>query len=696
MTERIDLRQLEWRLSGWTPHLWRLMQTAEVGALPSAEVQAVPARVPGSVQLALREAGLLPDWNLPLKWRECEWVENRHWIYETTLPDDWLQPGRIHRLHCEGLDYSGWLFLNGEEIGEFRGTHVPHVFDLTPHLGETGSRLRIVFDLPPRWLGQFGFTSEVREWKARFNYTWDWQPRLVQIGIWDEIRLEITDGHEIGSLVASTEVDPASSVGSLNVSGRVEAPGDWRMRITFRSDPRERPSKSHREGEAPAEPGLGASARLGGSLALPVSSPHGEQRVVPGSLLVQVLTVAAFNDRGFQAHELPVELWWPNGEGAQPLYVVTCTLLDEAGVEHDRVERRVGFRHIEWRPCEGAPEGADPWLCVVNGRRIFLQGVNIPPVLPNFADTTPEQYGKRLATYAELGVNTLRVNGVGFLEKAFFYDLCDELGLLVWQDVPLSSSGVDNVPPDDETSIREVAAILCSFIERRRHHACLLLWCGGNELHARSPEGYGVPMTDAHPLIARLAEVVEAHDPGRRFLPTTATGPRFNADAKDFGKGLHWNTHGPWKLWSTMEAWREYWEADDSLFRAESGAPGASPASVIREYAGGYDPMPVSPENPVWRRPLTWWIEDPAFLGEVGRAPETLEEYVDWSQARQAEALAIAVGACKGRFPRCGGILLWCGHDCHPCAANTSILDIHGDPKPAARALAEIWRSASR
>ena len=269
------------------------------------------------------------------------------------------------------------------------------------------------------------------------------------------------------------------------------------------------------------------------------------------------------------------------------------------------------------------------------------------------------------------------------------------VGLLIWQDAPLSSSGVDNVPPDDEMSIKETAAILRSFIDRRQHHASLLLWCGGNELHSRAPEGYGVPMTTAHPLIKRFADIVHECDPLARFLPTTATGPRFNADAKDFGKGLHWNTHGPWKMWGDMAAWREYWQADNSLFRAESGAPGAAPAEIIRQYAGEFDPMPVSEENPVWRRPLTWWVEADAFAAEHGRAAETLEEYVTWSQARQAEALSIAVGACKERFPRCGGILLWCGHDCYPCPANTSIIDFHGEPKPAALALREIWKRAS-
>ena len=152
-----DLGELDWTLSGWTPHLWRLMQTVEVGALPAAEVKRIAAPVPGSVQKALRDGGILPDWNLTDSARACEWVENRHWIYEATLPEDWLESGSVYRLVCQGLDYSGWVFLNSKEIGAFRGTHVPHHFDLTPHLAPTANVLRIVFDLPPRWLGQFGF-----------------------------------------------------------------------------------------------------------------------------------------------------------------------------------------------------------------------------------------------------------------------------------------------------------------------------------------------------------------------------------------------------------------------------------------------------------------------------------------------------------------------------------------------------------
>jgi len=210
--------------------------------------------------------------------------------------------------------------------------------------------------------------------------------------------------------------------------------------------------------------------------------------------------------------------------------------------------------------------------------------------------------------------------------------------LLIWQDVPLSSSGVENIPPDDTDSIRAVGQILRSFIARRQHHAALLLWCGGNELHEVAPEGYGRPMTVAHPLLAHLDAIVRERDPGRRFIPTTATGPRFYAHPQDLGKGILGNVHGPWKVWGTMAEWKEYWQKDDALFRAETGAPGAAPAEIIRQYAGDFEPFPISETSPVWRRPLTWWIEVDAFKAEHGREPQSLEEYVAWSQARQPDS----------------------------------------------------------
>jgi beta-mannosidase len=289
-----------------------------------------------------------------------------------------------------------------------------------------------------------------------------------------------------------------------------------------------------------------------------------------------------------------------------------------------------------------------------------LQGVNWTPIRPNFADVSEEDYRQRLTLYQEMGCNVVRVWGGAYLEKTCFYDLCDALGLLVWQEFPLCSSGVENWPPADAASIEALCQIATSYIERRRHHVSLLLWCGGNELQA--VPGDGGPLTEETvPLIAALGHVVATLDPGRRFLPTSPSGPRFDRHVEETGKHVHWDVHGPWVAHGTLDTeWTRYWQTDDALFRSEVGAPGASSGELIRKYTGEAPSFPANEGTALWRR-TSWWIEWDQFLAEHSRVPWHLDDYVQWSQQRQAAALAIAARACKDRFPQCGGFIVWTG-----------------------------------
>jgi beta-mannosidase len=673
-----NLSQLHWQLAGFVPEQWRFSNLGDIAASAFSDVPALPARVPGSVQEALRVAGVIPDWNNGLDARQCEWVESRQWVFQAKLPAKWVKNARQLHLRCDGLDYAGWVYVNGHEAGAFRGAFTPHVFNLTPHLRRRGNLLQIIFDVPPRWLGQFGRTSQMTDWKPRFNYTWDWTARLVQIGIWDAITLEASDDPVFESLRCVTEVDAATGLGSVRVIAAVSDDARCSVEVTIED------AAGRDLTPRPAVPLLSGGLRPPSRPEeLPVHAPDAGHRPAGSEKLDILLT------------NLPIELWQPNGLGHQPLYTVRCRLIGPEGRVYDAQTRQVGFRRIEWRPCEGAPAAADPWICVVNGQPLFLQGVNWTPIRPNFADVTEAEYRKRLELYRDLGCNLLRVWGGAFLEKACFYRICDELGLLVWQEFPLSSSGVDNWPPEDARSIAEMAEIAASYIARRQHHACLLLWCGGNELQGDlkgNKMGSGKPVDATHPLIARFSQIVAEMDPGRRFLPTSSSGPRFGARAEDFGKGLHWDVHGPWKMPGTLAEWQSYWDGDDALFRSETGAPGASPVEIIERYRGDFATLPGSADNPLWRR-TSWWIEWPTFVAEQGREPASLEEFVAWSQARQAEALRIAAAACKGRFPRCGGFLVWMGHDSFPCTANTAIVDFDGRAKPAAVALGKVFHS---
>lgn len=407
-----DLGQLQWKLSGFAPYLWKIKGLPNLDRADDAEVRTIDAPVPGSVQLALLRARIIPDWNIALNARAAEWVENRDWVYQTDIPDEWIQKGNHLWLRCAGLDYAGNILLNGRTVLPFKGSFIPYEVDLKPYLKPTGNVLQIWFQTPPRWLGEFGYTSQMTEWKVRFNYYWDWTSRLVQTGIWDKITLEAVDAGEILDVKSAASVDIESKQGKLRLNTR--ATGGSSVYVALRD----------------------------------------------GDRIIREETVSVKKASEISWDHLPIELWWPNGMGAQPLYTVEIRLLDQQQQVLDARDTRVGFRHVEWKHTQGAPDHAWPYLCVVNGKPVFLFGVNWTPIRPNFADLVEEDYRKRVTLYRDLGMTMLRVWGGAFLEKQWFYDFCDEMGLLVWQEFPLSSSGLDNYPPDDPASISSSLALM--------------------------------------------------------------------------------------------------------------------------------------------------------------------------------------------------------------------------------------------
>lgn len=630
-----NLETNKWQLSGWTPDMWRLSQSMELGSVSKPEVACVPCRVPGSAQKALRDAGILPDWNVGLNARLCEWVENRHWMYETRLPE--VAAADAARIRFEGLDGHGEVWIDRQKVLDFNNAFLPYEADLTGALGPDRERiLRVIFLCSPRFLGQTGYTSRITDWKPRFNYTWDWMPRLVQIGIFGTVTLEVGDTEPLKDIGVFTTFDPTDSAGSVHFRG--------------------------------LEPSVTAVLRDGETEIASMGQQDGD----------------------WTWKDLRVERWEPNGNGVAQLY----TLELSAGT--DKRTMRVGFRDIVWKSCKGAALDADPWLCCVNGRDTFLQGVNWTPIRPNFADLTQADYRLRLEVYRKMGMNCVRIWGGGFAEHLWLYELCDEMGILVWQDFPLSSSGLDNWPPESEGVMDVAISIAEQSIRRLRHHACLFLWCGGNELQGGmdgGKEGIGLPATLGHPLLARFAEAVMKGDPPRRFVATTSSGPRFTAAGADFGKNLHWDVHGPWAVDHVdIKPWQDYWRKDDALFRSEMGNAGAQPADLMETYLGDCDFRHASVENPYWQR-VIFWFELGQFLESWGERPWGIQDYVEWSQTRQGDKLAFAIQTYKARFPACGGMILWMGHDAFPCPVNTSLLDFLGRPKPACAKITEALRN---
>ncbi|HPO86379.1 MAG TPA: glycoside hydrolase family 2 TIM barrel-domain containing protein [Candidatus Hydrogenedentes bacterium] len=643
----IDLSRLEWSLRGWRPNF--CAQAQGIDTFAGAEVGPFKAYVPGSVQRALLEAGVIPDWRVGVNSRACEWVEHRQWQFTTEIPAGTVPPGETAWLEAQGLDYAGWIYVDSHQAGYFEGTLLPHRFDLTPWLSDgKAHRLHILFEEPPPEQGQCGYTSRSRYFKPRYNYSWDWCPRIVPIGVWDTLvlRTGVTASFELTAL--RTQLDDDNSTGTLDVV------------ISFSGDP--------------TACQVGVVLRDGSN----VLAMHSDK--------------LNCGENRLELQRLTVKPWWPNLHGEPTTYTVECYATDGNGNTLWRESRTVGFRRIDWQPCEGAPEGAEPWVCVVNDKPIFLQGANWVPPLDLYADATEEDYCRLIELYRDMGANVLRVWGGGILEKEIFYTLCDQAGILVWQEFPLSSSGLENYPPEDPCAIETVKTIAASYIRRRAHHPSLLLWCGGNELTSKPPAV--VPIDSSHPCIAALRDAVHQLDPGRRFIPTSPSGPRFCADATDYGKGIHHDIHGPWGMgqFANMDEWRSYWAGDDSLFRSEVGMPAAVDEELLRQYAGSVPIWP--PETEYWQHTAQWWGQWARYRGVLENLSEkeAIQKYIELTQRDQAEAYEIAARACKNRFPRCGGFIIWMGHDLFPCPANNNVIDFARRPKPAYYALQRVFR----
>ncbi|HWB53019.1 MAG TPA: hypothetical protein VG722_02465, partial [Tepidisphaeraceae bacterium] len=189
---KIQLSRLKWQVRGFRPYYWFKRKAIEHTSHFQPDIQAVPAVIPGSAQTALRKAKKLPDWNVGNDSLLCQWAEHFQWEFFVDLPKLKFKPADKIVLHCEGLDYSGWIAVDGRHVAEFSGALIRHRFDLTEHLSDgKAHQLSILFDLPPEEQGQAGYTSRTHFFKPRYNFSWDWTPRFVPIGIWDNLWLEV-------------------------------------------------------------------------------------------------------------------------------------------------------------------------------------------------------------------------------------------------------------------------------------------------------------------------------------------------------------------------------------------------------------------------------------------------------------------------------------------------------------------------
>ncbi len=613
----------------------------------------LPATVPGSVQHDLWQAGEIADPYIGRNSLSAEWASQRTWVYRKTFTVDEAYRGQRAYLRFAGVDYDAEFFLNGESLGRHRGMFTPAEFEVSHRLRFDGENvLAVVIEPAPHEQPQIGRTSLVQTRKARMNYWWDFCPRLVHLGIWDRVSLEFTGAARIADVWARPRLNADFTQATVDVQTTLDCVHATTL-----------------------------------ALSVVLRDPAGAV-IAEYSELCRVQH-HAIHWRAELAVPAP-QLWWPNGYGAQPLYTAEVRVEDlETGSDAPSATRTVtfGIRAIEFVPNATPDVTARSYTLTVNGRACYIKGWNWVPMDVLYGGERPAKLERLLTLAQRAHVNLLRVWGGGLIEKETFYDLCDRLGILVWQEFTQSSSGIDNIPPDDAAFIADFVAEAEQIIPRKRNHPALAIWCGGNELMWTT----GAPLDERHPLLAVLRDAVARLDPDRYWLPTSSSGPEFSNGLDVIARnplGMH-DVHGPWEHQGLVKQFTLY-NAGQSLFHSEFGVEGLTNLRVLNRVIPPEHQEPVSLENPYWLHLAAWWVKAPVWeemcgpITDVGAA-------VRATQYTQASGLQYAVEADRRRKWQNSGTLPWQFNEPYPMAACTSAVDYDAQPKPVYYAVAHAY-----
>ena len=583
---------------------------------------ALRASVPGGVHSALLKAGIIRDPYILLQNLDCEWVENREWVYERQFDADVSAP------HCdlvfEGINASAQIFLNGVFLGRTENPNISYSFDVKGILRQKDNRLQVVLEAVAREQGQISCGHTTHFMTQRYGYGWDFCTRLVCVGIFRGVYLESYCNISPRSL--RIRVQMCGGEGEVSVQGSAEA--ETRLRVVLGKDGAER----------------------------------AETFSVAGEFCVKLV-------------QPDPQLWYPVGYGEQPLYVLRA----EDAVSGDLLfEGEVGFRSISYRKNEGAPADSAPYTLCVNGREVYLKGVCVLNFDQMTDRVTHEDIEFYLQRAKDCGFNLLRLWGGGLEEEEYFYSVCDRLGLLVWRDFFQSQSdytGAASLDPYFLERLRESAESTVKLLNR---HCCLAFYCGGNELKGEN----FTPVKADHPNIAMLAKIVEEQAPGVLFYPSCANGPNFNYKKNEGNCNHNHNIHGPWTF---AENHFLYYNEGDWLYQGEFGVNGLSDIQTIRKVFCGEENFNYKdPENMLQlNRNIFWWNSYPRDRQYFSRL-RTVQEQVFASQFMQAYGISYAIERNRARAMRCSGCNLWMLNEPYPNSDCASVIDFYKRSKAAA------------
>ena len=622
----------------------KILLAWEVGFAAGADdrpVRWVSATVPGAVQLDWARAEKWPPYWHGDNCKAYRWMEDVWWTYRTRLDAGLVRPGERLFFVCGGVDYQYAVMFNGRQLFAHEGMFTPFELDLTEAAGN-GGMLEIRLQPAPKAPSGKDHRVQARKCaKPAVAYGWDWHPRLIPLGIWEEAYLEYRPEAHLVDCDCTYFLDLAQRTAEIEASVVVSAPAAgsaWRWAL----------------------------------------------RAPDGDIRAQGRGQLEFARSTSTARMSRVELWWPHDQGDQPLYTATFELLDDSGFCLDRQVRRIGFRRVRLVMHEGAWEepaafpksrSHPPMTLEINGRAIFARGTNwVPPEI--FPGTiTSETYRPLLEFAKGANFNLLRCWGGGIVNKRSFFELCDELGLMVWQEFPLAC----NLYEDDPHYLKVLDAESRAIIRKVRRYPCLTLWSGGNELF-NAWSG----MTDQSLALRLLNRNCLELDPQTPFIPTSPIDGVGHGDYRfrdDAGREVH-------QIFATAR----------HTAYTEFGCPGPSPVEYLKRFIPEAELWPPRPGTAwevhhafnAWAPPNSWLFPD---VAEHYFGPSTdLADLVAKGEWLQCEGYKVLYEEARRQKPRCAMALNWCYNEPWPSAANNNLISWPAEPKPAYHAVVAACR----
>lgn len=615
------------------------------------EEEWLPAKVPGTVHTDLMDNGVIEDPYYRLNELDVQWIDKTDWEYKTTFSADDNILGRDRvQLDFKGLDTYARVYLNGEQILAADNMFREWQVDVKELLNEDENELRILFRSPiaeglkkydanefvypgaendqaERGQVEDGKRVSIYTRKAGYHYGWDWGPRLVTSGIWRPVILNAWDNARIENLqIVQHEV--LEEKATFTAVFEVEAERRGKATLTVKND-----------------------------------------GTILAAAEVQLQEGIEKYDVDFEIQN--PQLWWTNGLGEAHLYDISGEL--KIGQRTISEETRIGIRTLELVREED--EHGTSFYFKLNGHPVFMKGANIIPNDMFIPRVTNENYRTMIETAKNSNMNMLRVWGGGIYEEDIFYDLCNENGILVWQDFMFACA----MFPNDEPFLENIRQEAIDNVKRLRNHPSIALWCGNNEILTAwntwgwkgiaERQGNDVPekvwQAYADIFHKTLPEVVEEFDPSRSYWGSSpSSGLGIQADL------VNGDEHY-WGVWWGKEPFETY-ATHLARFMSEYGFQSFPEMSTVRRYAEPEDYDIYSEVMKSHQRSSIGNETIEYYLLKEYRRPKDFESFLYVNHVLQAEGIKFGLEGHRRAMPFTMGSLYWQLNDVWPVASWSS------------------------